>query len=252
MSFPYPVLPVPPSINRFFRTDQVSWKWKMSTPALLGVATSASANVVQITHPDLITTTNTGEERNTIDGDFTADGVIDVANVVGLYNSASEYVRLSFNSVKIASAGSTTNLIFATVNGVSTTAPTSSTVRWFVMQSGLVPITFSDGRINGGAITSAYIEVRSVAAVTAAKIQVLRTIFDDETAGAPAGVAVGSPYPEFVPGRAAIEAVQRKSLENKIKKLKKKIKKLKKSGNSPKAKKLKKKQKKFSKKLAAL
>ena len=238
--------PLPPKDNRFFRTDQVSWKWKMSAPTLLGVATSASANVVQITHPDQITTTNSGVERSTITGDFTADGVIDT-NAVGLYNTTDDYVRFSVNSMKVASAGSMTGL-FATVNGVSA-PPTSN---WFILQKGLVPITFNDARINGGALTAAFIDVQSVGTSFGGKIQILRTVFDDESTAAPAGVVAGGANPEFVPGRAAAEAALRTSLGNKIKKLKKKAKKVKKKGNSTKAKKLKKKLKKLQKQVAKL
>ena len=226
-----------------------------SSSALLGAAGPASADVVQITLIDQITTTNTGVERNTIDGDFTGDGVIDMSNVVGNYFPAQEYVNLLINSVKVAYAGSTNNQLSATVNGVS--APPATT--WFVTQSGIVPITFRDSRINGGAVTSAFIEVRSVAANQAAKIQVLRTVFDDESTAAPAGVAAGGSNPEFDPARAGIEAAERAvasarkaSLANEIKKLKKKIKNAKKSGKSAKAKKLKKKLKKSSREFAAL
>lgn len=219
--------------------------------ALTGAAVPTSADVVQITLTDQITTTNTGVERSTITGDFTEDGVIDMTNAVGNYYPAQEYVNFFINSAKVASAGSASNQMFATVNGVRNSAPTSSTARWFVTQGGLIPITIRDGRINNGAATAAFIDVLSVAAVQAAKIQILRTVFDDESTGAPAGVVAGGANPEFVPGRAAAEAARRIAYTTEIKKLKKKIKKVK-GSSKKKAKKLKKKLKKVSKLLAAL
>ncbi len=111
----------------------------------------------------------------------------------------------------------------------------------------LLPVSFTDSRVNGGSPTGGLLEVRAFnTSKTEHTIQLLRLVFDDADTSEPSGVLVGDTKPEFVVGgdppdeptddlvdtfvNAATEAEKRaafaklKKLKNGIKKLKKKLK----------------------------
>ena len=118
--------------------------------------------------------------------------------------------------------------------------------------NGLVPITFSDSRINSGANTSGFLDVRAFNQSSFIQVvQIVRLVFNDASPNLPGGVVAGGNNPDWVPPTTPTDpnAALRASLSNKIKKLKKKQKASKKKGKVAKAKKLKKKIKKLSKRL---
>lgn len=109
----------------------------------------------------------------------------------------------------------------------------------------LVPVSFSDARINAGATTDGLLEVFvEVWTGRDFQIKLVRLIFDDESTNEPAGAVSGETYPRWIPGavddtvdeivenyptytdaqkRAAVAKL--KKLKNGLKKLKKKLRK---------------------------
>jgi hypothetical protein len=66
--------------------------------------------------------------------------------------------------------------------------------------SGMVPITFTDALVNGGATTNALLEVRAFStSKTSHTVRLVRLVFNNKSTAAPtgAGTVVGSPAPEF-------------------------------------------------------
>ena len=67
-----------------------------------------------------------------------------------------------------------------------------------VQVRGLVAFAFSDTGINGGAATSAWLEMDAYSAPGGEKrLQIHRLIFDDSSTVAPTGVSLGATYPTF-------------------------------------------------------
>ena len=129
--------------------------------------------------------------------------------------------------------------------------------------NGLVAITFTDSRINGGGVTTGFLDIRAFNQnVSDQVVQIVRLVFDDATTTGPTGVVPGGSNTVWTPPVTPPtttpttptdpNAALKVSLNSKIKKLNKKAKKAKSSGNSGKAKKLKAKIKKLKKKLKAL
>ena len=214
-------------------------RWKLATGSsfVAGVAAAipASAGTVQITLPNQIVS-NLGPV-NTINFDFTGDGVIDGPNFNAGTVASGAYIT-NPGVVAYARGGADPG---AQVGGASVIGQPKSI-------NGLIPITFTDGRINAGVPTSALIEIRASNTNLSGAIQILRTIFNDASTAAPAGVIVGGINKEFDPTIYA----QRLTLSGKIKKLARKQKKLTRSGNFLKLKKLTKKLKKLNRQLDSI
>src|SRR5690606_1758897 len=65
-------------------------------------------------------------------------------------------------------------------------------------QSGLVPVTFTDARINGGQPTHGLLEVRAFStSQTEHTVRLVRLVFDDASTAAPAGIVAGGSNREF-------------------------------------------------------
>jgi hypothetical protein len=80
--------------------------------------------------------------------------------------------------------------------------------------TGLIPVTFTDSRINRGAATNGYVEVRSFnVSSTEHTIELVRLVFDDTSTALPTGVTRGGTNNAWVdptPARlAAIAAINR-------------------------------------------
>lgn len=223
-------------------SSQTHWKWVVGSSAVAvgAAAIPVSARTVQIT----LTTEQVTNGNNTFTGDCTRDGVNDVPTWGAGFstNPTSIFASLATPNTIIGYAwyyvGPKTFTVGVIPNRRTGLATPSS-------QGGLFPFTFSDARVNGGAATAAFADIRANNnSPTSHTVRILRSVFNDNGTAAPGGVVAGGVNTEF---DATIYA-QRTSLANKIKKLKKKAKKA--VGN--KAKKLKKKSKKLSKKLAAI
>ena len=75
--------------------------------------------------------------------------------------------------------------------------------------SGMVPITFTDALVNGGATTNALVEVRAFStSKTSHAVRLVRLFFNARSTAAPtgAGTVVGSTAPEFSRAAAAAQA----------------------------------------------
>jgi hypothetical protein len=94
--------------------------------------------------------------------------------------------------------------------------------------SGMVPITFTDALVNGGATTNALVEVRAFSTSrTSHAVRLVRLVFNDRSTAAPtgAGTVVGSPAPEFSRGAAAARVASILILNQKIAQLTKQLRK---------------------------
>lgn len=212
------------------------WKRMTGSSAVIGAAaaTTASAGVVQITLLNEQVTVGAGA-GNTLTGDFTRDNVNDVPLWSGSYNATSAYLSSTAGGVATAKSNSVragSNIVLGNPRSVSA----------------LIPFVFTDSRINGGAATGAFAEVRANNTATAGTVRVVRSVFDDASITRPTGVVAGGTNKEFDPTVYAL----RTKFASKIKKLKKKAKAAARAGNAIKAKKLNKKVKKLNKKLAAI
>ncbi len=262
-------------------SNDMRWVWMATgSGAVLGAVASTNtlAGVRQITLSNQITSGG----ANTLSTDITGDGVADFASVTGyatvdrvnaFYRSGYYYYRVhnvasatfrpgpgtttffgfaeqlsgyTSNSAKSVRSGTLSRYeaIASSSNASSFNSGTSP------QSSGLlIPVTFTDSRINGGAPTQAFVDLRAFnSSKTSHTVQLLRTIFNDANTMVPPGINQHVTYREFDPTVYA----RRLQLGKKIKKLKKKAKKLKKKGNKPKAKKLKKKAKRLMRQLAAI
>lgn len=142
------------------------------------------------------------------------------------FGIASFFISFSSNLARTSRFGSNSPNVYYAYAGSqlvqSGSSPQSAT--------GLIPVSFSDARINSGAPTSGVLEVRAFNAggLVNHTVQLLRVTYDD------------------------VNATLRVSIRSKIKKLKKKLKRAKKAGKVAKAKKLKKKIKKLKQELRSL
>ena len=208
-------------------------------------ASSASARTVQITLANEQATGQTVGGNNTFTGDFTGDNLNDVPSLGGNFGSGN---GIFFGALNSYTAGNAFAGTVASAGAVGVAIEAQVQLGNPVTLSSLIPFVFTDARINGGAATGAFFEVRVSNTATTATVRVLRTVFDDASITRPTGVVAGGTNTEFDPTVYA----QRTKLANKVKKLKKKAKAASRAGNPIKAKKLNKKVKKLNKRLAAI
>lgn len=252
------------------------WKWMAGSAAASAAAVSAQAATVQITQGNNFVSSTQNSLNADLTGDTNNDAVL-ATNATGGYtftnilgsvrrfvssnfagltvngSSAAGFARYRLDSRRYT-AGSTfkssSRTYFVTAGvGAYYAATTGTGLRSL---NGLVPITFSDSRINSGANTSGFLDVRAFNQSSFIQVvQIVRLVFNDASPNLPGGVVAGGNNPDWVPPTTPTDpnAALRASLSNKIKKLKKKQKASKKKGKVAKAKKLKKKIKKLSKRL---
>ncbi len=156
------------------------------TSALIGATTAASsAATVQITLTGNILTNTTAMDFN---GDVTGDGIDDLGATT---NMGTNVVSMDIaGSVAIASYYVTSNLFYAAGPSAYASAATPQTI------SDLIPVTFTDSRINGGVATSGFLDVTATnTSITEHSITLTRLIFDEMNPAAPTG-PFADPLPE--------------------------------------------------------
>ena len=156
--------------------------------ALAATAASSHAATVQITLTgNKLSSTSAG--GNTLNADLTGDGTADVIVKSTLNRASMVSVNLKGLGFAIAGKYGFTNrpnyfqrprLGPNGIGGGSIYTPVPSAL------TALNPITFSDNRINGGAVTGAWLEVRAFnVSATSHTVQLTRLIFDDASATRP-------------------------------------------------------------------
>lgn len=242
--------------------------WLAGT-ALAASASTVSADTVQITLNQQLSSDGTGE----LTADLTGDGNPDLEHLTTTFNPASvvpdgtgysRFInRVSANSdgtsilfARFSSRYSTTGFAIVSTNYSVLAWPNTTGSAGPVSVSGLLPVAFSDSRINNGAETTGFLELSaSSSGPVSNTIRFVRLVFDDSSTDLPDGVVAGETDNEFVlesPTDVAGDAAERSRLKRKIKALKRKIRSARRSGNSSKARKLRAKLKKLKKRLRAL
>jgi hypothetical protein len=175
-------------------------KWLPGAMALAATTASSHAATVQITlSGNKISTTSAG--GNTLNADLTGDGFNDLT-INGDYNNNqarvtvnNNYLLRAFGNVFwAASAGFAT--YYGVLNGVVGVAQASG----YSPKSAVAlnPIAFTDTRINGGAVTDAWLEVHAFnTSATNHTVQFTRLIFDDASVTRPAFASIPDTQTEF-------------------------------------------------------
>jgi hypothetical protein len=177
------------------KIDRSAAKWLPGAMALAATTASSQAATVQITLTGNKISSTGG---NQLVGDLTGDGLVDIilngtaltsmvaVNVVGggggnaLFGASSSY----FVDADIVSAGG----VGVAVGGGQ--APS--------VASYLNPITFTDGRINGGLPTEAWLQVNAFnTSATSHTVELSRLIFDDASVTRPAFATIPGVQTEF-------------------------------------------------------
>jgi len=172
----------------------------LATSLTTGLAASAgNAATVQITLTGNNFSSSTG---NNLASDVTGDGISDIS-----FSSTSAYGSGATNFVRVNINGS---LIIAARDSASGgTADAKFTVGGHVANSigagsftsiGYNYITFTDARINGGAATDGYLEVRAFSGNNEQRLTLVRVIFDDASTTRPPAAnagALGATFTEF-------------------------------------------------------
>jgi len=226
-----------------------SWKWLAGGAGAFGAAAVApglNAAIVQINQTDNEVKLEAGTFSETLDPDYTQDGSDDARDLAGirqaLVGGAQDVVRLdiSYTYMRVGFSTGVGGFVFAKPPTQSN-QPTVPFTRNL-----LIPVEFSDSRINGGVTTNGFMHVKAFHTnFNTFAIQLLRLIFDDANTAAP-GASVGTDYTvwqEFVTPPPTTQIDRSNDIVLiliDIKKTKKKIKKAKKSGKKAKLKKLKK------------
>lgn len=261
------------------------WKWMAVSSAAVGVgaATSASGGQVQIELTGSSASVIGEVLTDDIDRDITGDGeddlldlVVDIAKSesfvinyqvftgtmlrvgsrrfepVSSNSSSSALVGYDFGIAAYASGlfGSTVSSYIASVAGGAFSYSVGQNNGTPNDVTGFVPVTFQDSRINKGARTKGFVQVRAFNTATDEHaVEFVRLIFNDSS------TSFGSPppmtatvYPEFVPTNPATIA----KLKRKIRKLQKRQKKLKRAGKASAARRIAKKVRKLKKRLRLL
>jgi len=232
-------------------------------------AGTASAAVVQITLPEGNEVTNLGisSALNSLNPDITGDGTDDLESLQIRYGPVNQsatdgfilwnlFVEFSsiYNLAIVGGRRQNTTFGFVTSYSVDLTGPFTGFQSTPQDKVAIVPITFSDSRINGGIETTGFLEVRAFnTSLFESTVRLVRLVFDDASPFRPnSGVVAGGTNREWgepAPAEIADSAVRTSRLNRQVKKLKKKLKKLRRDGNSQKAKKIKAKIKKAQKRL---
>lgn len=279
---------VEPGRTRRFSLNEASdrWKWMAVSSAAVGVgaATSATGGQVQIELTGNSATFIGGVLTDNINGDITGDGKNDLPDLtVATVKSGGfgvNYLAFTGTMLRVGSrrfvpfsSSTSTGTVVGYNFGVAAYASrlfTTSTISSFIASvaggaftystsrrngtpndvTGFVPVTFQDSRINKGARTSGFVQVRAFNTATDEHaVEFVRLIFNDSS------TSFGSPppmtatvYPEFVPTNPATIT----KLKRQIKKLQKRQKKLKRAGKASAARRIAKKVRKLKKRLRLL
>jgi hypothetical protein len=171
-------------------TSEAKWLPGALALAAVGAATHANAATVQITFTGSYISTTGGETAgNHLVADFGGDGAVDLFGILGragtgaVYNAGLVFAGMGF----IASAGLFSGYsarVFGAPLGVSDGSGA-------LVALGLVPISFTDANVRGGAPTLGYLDLMASAiSPDRGRITVNRLVFDDATGGTIAGLNV--------------------------------------------------------------
>jgi len=210
----------PPS-NRLAPSPE-RWRWMALTGAAAGSAAATSAalgGVVQITQVGNEVTSTADNLR----ADLTGDGIDDLPELQAIYGPVTFTWATSntwfYRNIAYAFFSPATGGPYAFqslgdaryfIRGFGTT-PFSNTTSWGFRNwvgghfnygstdsSGLVPVRFSDARINSGQPTNGLLEVRAFSTSPSSHtVRLVRLVFDDASTAAPTGVVPGGTNPEF-------------------------------------------------------
>lgn len=206
---------------------QTRWKWMAGSAAAM-VTGVAQADTVQITQVDNSFFTGTSFLKTDLTGDLISDvglvgnstvsnsvisargvpydvsnnqvavymdGTVEIGRARGRYfDSTSDPGAYTFNNFTV-SAGVGSGFV-SLKSGTSTNAGSGNPVS----VNGLVPLTFTDPRINSNQPTNGFLDMRAFNLdVSTHGVQIVRLVFDDSSTSAPAGVVPGGVNTEFAP-----------------------------------------------------
>ena len=188
------------------------WKWTAGATIAAGtVATSAAtAATVQITQTNSFVT----RAANQLKADMTGDSVNDLqlrtlSDTLGSVGLSRRFYLSAFNGltrlarVRAATFSNTETRYSATVGTVIKYGAIPQTTREFV------PVTFTDSKINGGAVTNGLLEVLAFnTSFFVHEIRLVRLVFDDATTAAPSNAVPGGINPTFDPSIYALRSAQ--------------------------------------------
>lgn len=200
-------------------------RWLEGGSLLVGTSLAASSSFAGVVQIDLLDNFFTnGLGGNQLDQDLTGDGIDDLTGLTGEaiplnvpntsfggnYTGVRVRVTLGSNTFGFGQfrqgiSGGAAFKQFVAGNaflGTSFGQPrfqfdgsNSGTPNQFPTlqeHTGLIPVTFTDSRINRGAVTNAYVEVRSFnVSSTEHTIELVRLVFDDTSTVRPTGVTRG-------------------------------------------------------------
>jgi hypothetical protein len=239
--------------------------WIAGGTALAGASLAASGVIGGTVQIDLLNNSYTnGTGGNQLDLDLTGDGVDDLAGLTG------EAVPITLGSLNLNYNGTRVRVFSGSVpfglaqfkagvfggvpfkqflagkafSGTSFGGPVakvasvnSGTVNQFpALQEyfALIPVTFTDSRINRGAATNGYVETRSYNVTTTEHaVELIRLVFDDTSTVRPTGVVkegTNNAWVDPTPARLARIA----ALNSQVAALERKLKVYKKQGNKKK------------------
>jgi len=250
---------VPAPIAGDWRWDRLAIFGGLAGAVSTATATTALAGVVQITQVGNELTSSS----NNLNADLTGDGVPDLPNLSVFFTTSKLAIDTSYGIwQRVARAyawsstfGTSTGTGSATLKkvfgkashfeqGPLTTGgnPGSATASDYNVLAGeegvsyeptpqtrsaMVPVSFTDTRINGGAETNGLLEVLAFnTSKTEHAVRFVRLVFDDADTAQPAGIVAGGSEPEFVPAVHALQAARAEQiarLRNQINRLNRQI-----------------------------
>ena len=178
---------------------------------IVGALATAGASVangatVQITFANNVLSNTTGFTNFSFD--LTGDGVNDIGSfAAGLTSGWTGNVLVAgqakLSSPPYAKGQFVPGSLYAVVGAAIAAGSTGTTT--IAVARNLIPISFTDARINGGFATSGWLDMTASAVIGNASIQVNRLIFDDASPVAPLGVAYTDPaFAEWDPSGVSV------------------------------------------------
>ena len=220
-----------PNLRSLFNKPDVRWKWMAGSSA--AVASASMAGTVQITINEQLNSNGSGS----LSADLTKDGTPDLANFSTIFttalisntNASPGYsVRQNYAGARISNQTFVFAGYSASINQTNTAmrqnqshyaSAAGQTSKGGTNPSsavGLLPVSFSDNRINNGKTTSGFLEVSATSSgFFTNSVSFVRLVFSDTRTRAPNRVTAGGTNREFG------DSVTKKfKLKRKLKKLK--------------------------------
>ena len=194
------------------------WMWMAGSAAAAVGGGAVDAGTVQIT----LTGEQVSTGNNTYTGDLTNNGTNDVpdwAATTGTYyrGTLSAYVRNRYEAFLSTTSGRFAYAARQQHGGSQVVGFSGSFARAGsdidsnpagdpASARSLVPVTFSDPRINGGATTNGFADIHAFNnSEMSHTVQIVRTVFDESSTVQPGGVVAGGADTEWVPPVPEIE-----------------------------------------------